>query len=151
MQKQCCRCGLTLDLHLFKRRAASPGGYTGACADCINETSRKLYAGNEAFRQQEIDRAARVKQQRFAADPAYKRAFNLWGSTRRRTTIPACMRITDFLPICRRAVKAGPEYVLDHIVPLKHPLVCGLHVPWNLRVVKHQTNRKKGSKWSPSI
>lgn len=151
MQKRCCQCGHHLDLGLFKRRTASPDGLTAACSPCINHDRRKLYATDEAHRRTAIDRARRVKQQRFADDPAYKRAFNLWNSAKRRTTIPACMHIVDFLPVCRKAVKAGPKYVLDHIVPLAHPLICGLHVPWNLRVVKHRTNARKASTWAPTI
>lgn len=37
--------------------------------------------------------------------------------------------------------------MLDHIIPLRHPEVCGLHVPWNLRVVKRETNLKKGNRF----
>ncbi len=43
----------------------------------------------------------------------------------------------------------GVEHVLDHIVPLNHPYVCGLHVPWNLRIVTRAVNAYKSNKWSP--
>lgn len=43
----------------------------------------------------------------------------------------------------------GHLHVLDHIVPLNHPLVCGLTVPWNLRVVHWLANASKGNDWCP--
>lgn len=43
----------------------------------------------------------------------------------------------------------GTLHVLDHIVPLNHPLVCGLTVPWNLRVVPWRVNASKGNDWCP--
>lgn len=39
--------------------------------------------------------------------------------------------------------------VVDHIVPLSSPLVCGLHVPWNLRATTLEKNQEKGNKWWP--
>lgn len=45
--------------------------------------------------------------------------------------------------------RTGHLHVLDHIVPLNHPLVCGLTVPWNLRVLHWKANGSKGNSWCP--
>lgn len=46
-------------------------------------------------------------------------------------------------------VMTGKLHVLDHIVPLNHPMVCGLTVPWNIRIVPWRVNASKGGKHTP--
>ena len=45
--------------------------------------------------------------------------------------------------------RTGIRHTLDHIVPVTHPFVCGLTVPWNMQVVPHVVNIAKGNKWHP--
>jgi hypothetical protein len=37
--------------------------------------------------------------------------------------------------------------VVDHIVPLNHALVCGLNVPWNLRIIDRLENAQRSNRW----
>lgn len=43
------------------------------------------------------------------------------------------------------AQTTGEQYVVDHIIPLRSEFVCGLHVPWNLRVITREENLAKSN------
>ena len=45
----------------------------------------------------------------------------------------------------------GELHVVDHIVPKISPFVCGLHVPWNLRVIHWLENNNKANSWWPDM
>jgi hypothetical protein len=46
---------------------------------------------------------------------------------------------------------SGIQHSVDHIVPLVNPIVCGLHVEWNLRVIPLEDNVKKGNATWPDM
>ena len=45
----------------------------------------------------------------------------------------------------------GRQYHVDHIVPLVHPLVCGLDVSWNLQAMPPADNLRKGNRVWPDM
>lgn len=49
----------------------------------------------------------------------------------------------------RRLKKLGRKVEVDHIVPIMSKLVCGLHVPWNLRIIPAAENRAKSNTYWP--
>ena len=50
-----------------------------------------------------------------------------------------------------RTKVTGIPHELDHIVPLKSPLVCGLHVENNLRVIPREENIRKSNRYWPDM
>ena len=50
-----------------------------------------------------------------------------------------------------KKVTCGGEWQVDHIVPLRSKLVCGLHVEHNLRVIPKMDNIKKSNRHWPDM
>jgi hypothetical protein len=50
-----------------------------------------------------------------------------------------------------RSDATGIKWEVDHIVPLRSKLVCGLHVEHNLAVVPRKVNQAKGNRWWPDM
>ena len=88
---------------------------------------------------------------RWKAMEAERRALELsatppWLSDSQRAAIKAI-----YAEATRLERETGIPRHVDHIVPLKHPDVCGLHVPWNLQVLTATENLSKNNHFDGTI
>lgn len=116
-----------------------------------NETSRKWRQDNREYY------LSKLKEWR----QDNKDIVNFHGSVKRarkKNAIPNWLSeddkwiIKEIYKLARERTKlTGIDWHVDHIVPLKGQVVCGLHVPWNLRVILGIENLKKNNKLEQDI
>ena len=87
------------------------------------------------------------------SNPEYYKALTSVRKRRHRSATPKWITPEQKLTMRQLYLHAqaltkmtGERYVVDHIIPLISPDVCGLHVPWNLRVITQEENLKKSNK-----
>ena len=109
----------------------------------------KARATSRQSRQKHIDIRRESARQRVSEwqknNPAKARAINAARRARKRMAMPSWVDRQALAAIYAEA--AIHNLVVDHIIPLTHPLVCGLHVPWNLQLLTAGANYIKGNRW----
>lgn len=91
---------------------------------------RKIYANN--FPEKKSYHQALRRSNKLSATPFYANLFF----------------IKEAYSLAKLRTKmTGIEWSVDHIVPLKGKLVCGLHVHNNLQVITNIENMKKGNRF----
>ena len=126
--------------HFFRDES---GSARDVCRVCI---TKRLKAA-----QRDDKKAKRNAEKWHKEDPYWQRSCRRKNSSARRArqlrATPPWVENSAFNSIYYEAQKltkqTGVEYHVDHIIPLKHDLVCGLHVPWNLQILTATENLKK--------
>lgn len=95
----------------------------------------------------------RWKQKHKTTNPDYYKTLTSLRKRRHRNATPlwlSAMQKIEIRQLYQIAITmsktTGERYVVDHIIPLISREVCGLHVPWNLRVITQEENLKKSNK-----
>jgi len=127
-------------------------------SEAAKEAGLRYYERN---RQQVIARAQarpkedkqRYKQTHKSSNKEYYKVLTNLRRRRHRSATPKWLSYKqrqDIKHLYAQAVTlsqiTGVRYVVDHIVPLINDSVCGLHVPWNLRVITQEENLAKSNK-----
>ena len=131
----------------------------GSCLDCMKED---WALDNERRKTKPKTEAAKAAGKRYYERnrAEYKdrnvdvvRADTSVRKRRHREATPKWLTVDQKMAMRQLYVQArklteitNARYVVDHIVPLRSHEVCGLHVPWNLRVITQEDNLKKSNK-----
>jgi len=125
--------------HLETERARKRG--------CYAANSEKLSAYVRARRKANPERRRSIDRASYANNSGKHCARSMARYTRKLRAMPvwACEQtIADFYTEARYQ---GMQ--VDHMVPLKHPLVCGLHVEDNLQLLTATENIQKSNRYTP--
>lgn len=127
-------------------------------SEAAKAAAKRYYSKNRAL---VIARAAarpkhetnQYRQKHKENNPDYYKSLNSVRKRRHRDATPPWITAEQKLAMRKLYLQAmeltkttGEKYVVDHIIPLINPEVCGLHVPWNLRVITQEENLKKSNK-----
>ena len=167
--KNCARCDTTKDAAEFGKNAGRKDGLAVYCRACTKSyMAGKTYdkdrwanmrekesARNKDYRARSADRllpahrekAARRRKER----PELVNAGNKARKAAQRQAIPAWADRAQISTMYRKAKELsavfGVELQVDHVVPLRGKLVCGLHTPANLQLLAKDLNHTKRN-WS---
>ncbi len=102
------------------------------------------------------DKVSKYKKKYKQENPELYKALTSVRKRRHRSATPKWITAGQKLAMRQLYLQAmeltkltGERYVVDHIVPLISDEVCGLHVPWNLRVITQEENLRKSNKLEP--
>jgi hypothetical protein len=151
--KKCTMCHQRLDIGFFRHKTKpSLKGchYASWCRTCENDKSKNNYKLNISTKR-EYQRAYNKKNKKEIRLKDYSLKFVLARCRRKKEASPPWLTKEDKTSIllCYKNAKAlsklGIKHEVDHIIPLNHADVCGLHVPWNLRVIPASENNRKSN------
>jgi hypothetical protein len=114
---------------------------------------QKYYAHAKAWNSRNPEKIMASQIRRNRENPARR---NLWTANYRQakdSRMPAWLNSGQLAEMegvydyCSALRRAGLDYHVDHIVPLRGKIVSGLHVPWNLQVIPGLENVRKGNRF----
>ena len=137
LYKKCGYCKQYQPEHYFEAlKYESLGSRCATCRAPKALPSPRVYlTGREARRRSRIHKAFNLSERRARMLPWVRSSKEI------RDQIKAFYEVA-----AQRHSQTGKPHHVDHIIPLKGKTVSGLHVPWNLQVIKAKDNLKKSNK-----
>jgi hypothetical protein len=161
--KQCSHCLewkiRQVDFYKYER---SYDGRASCCKPCKNSLTKEYYSENREqhnewtrnYYLQNKEEISEKFRKRYSEDPSYRKQrlvqFYI-REERTRTATPNWVKKSDLLPFYeesqRLTEQTGILHHVDHIIPIKHDLVCGLNCPSNLQIITAEENLRKSNKF----
>ena len=161
MEKRCSKCDTVKSFDSFHKHKGKPYGLARWCKECACKNAKVCYDKRSPEERLKVKRAwqdsnreyvnhynnewRKRNPEKHAARQAKRRAYKLqaapsWLNGTQKAHILRTYKLAKLM-----TEATGQDYHVDHIVPLKGKNVCGLHVPWNLQVLRADLNLKKSN------
>lgn len=112
----------------------------------FNEICRKWSENNPDRRAEISSKSAKKYPEKRAKNAAARRA-RVANAMPKWLTQDQLLQIEAVYSKARQlTIETGIQHEVDHIIPIAGKTACGLHVPWNLQILKISENRKKHNK-----
>jgi hypothetical protein len=145
--KWCRACNEVKAVAEFNKAAHKKDGLGTYCRQCSAEKQKRFFSADPKRTLEYQRRYINGNRSRVNAHNAVRK---LW---RRKLCVPPWADLQAIMAIYLEAERltkqTGVPHEVDHIIPLKHPLVCGLHVASNLRVITEAENVRKRNSFAP--
>jgi len=136
-----------------ERICAATRAWTAANKDRkkANDAAYYVAKGGE-IRARSVAWSAANKERKAESDAAWRKAnpvkVKLTQARRRKRVRNATPKWVDTRALDAIYIEAlARGLTVDHVIPLKHKKVCGLHVPWNLQHLTRSENSRKSNKF----
>jgi hypothetical protein len=154
---RCSKCKEEKLEELFYKSKATKTGYQNQCKECQylgtkepkRLENRREYSRN---RRKPIELQREHWNQYYRRNKAHVHARNAERRAKRLQATPSWANNNYIKLFYEMALleteRIGVKVTVDHIVPLKHNLVCGLHCEDNLQLLTHSENSRKNNQFT---
>lgn len=143
--KACKDCGLTKPLSDYYRHPRRLDGAIARCKPCHNQLMKNWYVKNK-------ERHNEINRQNYKKNPVKILAkTRLYQRHRRKAAVKWADKVAvqQYYILARYLSReTGIKWHVDHIIPLNHDKVCGLHTEHNLTFLPSSINLSKANKWT---
>lgn len=158
--KLCKICNQTKERSFFYKKTSSKDGLYPYCKKCTQEKNKKYYPENKdkflnnsrKYQYNNRELLCQKEREYRLANPDKKAAKQSKRRCSKLLATPSWANeffIKEIYHLAALRTKViGYLWHVDHVIPLKHPLVCGLHVENNLQIIPAKDNLTKSNKFS---
>lgn len=166
-EKKCRKCGVVKPIQQFSRHRDGADGHINKCRSCEQAWSNayrikrygSMAAASRADYERQLERGTKTRNgpQKYGEDPVKRAQWKARYKNKRRGRVTALSELDAFVEdeaIALRVLRnkaTGFKWSVDHIVPLHHKLVSGLHRGLNLQVAPKEWNSMKNNRSTKSF